>query len=343
MGGFKKKFLIHNIDSGSYFETLFLWAAVSILVIRFYLFVTRYPQLAAKGFHIAHILWGGFLMFSAIVILLSFFGSNAKRLGAIVGGIGFGTFIDELGKFITRDNNYFFQPTVAIIYVIFVIIFLIFRYIQRQREYSKDEYLANAFDLVRAAVLNQVDLVGKEKAEDILDKCDRTNLAVGELRKILEGVDVEEEGKASFFDKLISSARLFYKGLISHWWFSKIIILFFVIHSFLNLYHSSDILILYTRTNELKLSYIQIGQFASSVLAAVVAIVAMVRIVSSRLAGYLLFRDSVLISIFLTQFFDFYKNQFGALLALVGNLLVFLVLEYAIAQEEHRRAQVAAS
>jgi len=33
-------------------------------------------------------------------------------------------FIDELGKFITSDNNYFFQPTISLIYIVFIIIFL---------------------------------------------------------------------------------------------------------------------------------------------------------------------------------------------------------------------------
>ena len=48
-----------------------------------------------------------------------------------IAGAGFGTFIDELGKFITRDHDYFFRPTAGLLYVIFVLLFLAFRALDR--------------------------------------------------------------------------------------------------------------------------------------------------------------------------------------------------------------------
>src|SRR5438132_13663990 len=116
-------FFIRNRQLNSLLE-LFLVASVSsVLVIRFALAISGYPQLGGRELHIAHMLWGGLLMLLALVLLLAFIGRHIQSIAAILGGVGFGTFIDELGKFITRDNNYFFQPTIALIYLIFVLLF----------------------------------------------------------------------------------------------------------------------------------------------------------------------------------------------------------------------------
>lgn len=67
---------------------------------------------------------GGLLMLLAIYLLLSYIGPVVRPAAALVGGVGFGLFIDEVGKFITSDNNYFYQPTAAIVCVVFVLIVL---------------------------------------------------------------------------------------------------------------------------------------------------------------------------------------------------------------------------
>ena len=68
-----------------------------------------------------------------------------------IGGIGFGFFIDELGKFITADNNYFFKPAAGLIYLIFVGLFLGSRAYQRRRGLNEDERVRNAIELIGEA------------------------------------------------------------------------------------------------------------------------------------------------------------------------------------------------
>jgi len=125
------KKLLQKIDPNTVtlLEYFLISAVSSVLLIRFFLFITNYPQLGSNGLHIAHMLWGGLFMFIAILLALISLNNKLKLYIAILGGIGFGTFIDELGKFITSDNNYFFEPTIAIIYTFFILVLamLVFR------------------------------------------------------------------------------------------------------------------------------------------------------------------------------------------------------------------------
>src|SRR5918997_1555219 len=108
------------LNFGDLHEKFIVSAVLTVLLIRTELWLTNYPQLGGGGLHIAHMLWGGLLMLVALGLLLTYLGRFPLVPAAIVGGVGFGFFIDELGKFITSDNDYFYRPTAALIYLIFL-------------------------------------------------------------------------------------------------------------------------------------------------------------------------------------------------------------------------------
>ena len=104
--------------------------AISIAGTRLFLEFTGYPQLGGGELHIAHVLWGGLFLFAAALVLLVYANRWVYMVGALFAGIGVGLFIDEVGKFITSTNDYFYPSAAPIIYSFFlltVLVYLIFR------------------------------------------------------------------------------------------------------------------------------------------------------------------------------------------------------------------------
>ncbi|MCL4387476.1 hypothetical protein M1307_03740, partial [Patescibacteria group bacterium] len=134
---------LRNLDGERLFDYFLISGISSILTIRLFLYLTGYPQLGNGSFHVDHMLWGGFFMLSALVVSFFFLTRSARATSAVLGGLGFGMFIDELGKLVTRDDNYLYQPVIALIYSIFVLLYLFSRIIEKQRKVTQKEYLIN--------------------------------------------------------------------------------------------------------------------------------------------------------------------------------------------------------
>jgi hypothetical protein len=164
---------------------VFLYTAVStVLVVRTLLAVTGYPQVGGNGLHVAHVLWGGLLMAVAIVLVEMLPGTQIRVRAAFLGGIGFGLFIDEVGKFLTKDVNYFFRPAIAIIYVVFVGGYIVVRLAVQRRVLSDRRRLAIASAAVADMALGQLDAFSRSYALRLLDGVDDTS----ELRAAADGV-----------------------------------------------------------------------------------------------------------------------------------------------------------
>ncbi|MFN8619782.1 MAG: hypothetical protein U0869_11650 [Chloroflexota bacterium] len=113
-------------DRGARYLLLMIVAfAITVIATRLYLDLTGYPKIGGGGLHVAHLLWGGLLLVVGALLILLFVGRRALILSALAAGVGVGLFIDEVGKFLTETNDYFFAPAAPIIYGAVLLLLLV--------------------------------------------------------------------------------------------------------------------------------------------------------------------------------------------------------------------------
>jgi len=331
---------VRSLEGQNLLELFFVTAVASVLSIRFFLALTGYPRLSPGSLHIAHVLLGGILMMMALVVSLGYINKAAYYISALLGGFGFGAFIDELGKFITMDNNYFYRPTAALIYITFVLLYLIIQVFMQRPRLSEQERLINVMELAKEVVLEDLDHRERRRALELLKECSPSDPVTRALRELLYATDSIPAPKQDIYTEIKVQLRRFYRRMVQKGWFVKVVMSFFLAQSMLALLLDSFLLYAKLRWGVDLHSIFPtmtvpdlVGLF-SATLAAAIVILAILKMRSNRLEGYVLFKDAVLVQIFLVQVFLFYKAQFLAILGLAGNIFVLMALYYIIRQEK---------
>ena len=171
-----------------FLESFIVAAVASVLAIRWFLALTGFPKLGDGGVHIAHMLWGGALMLVALLLLFAYLDRPIQHVAAIVAGLGFGTFIDEIGKFVTADNDYFFRPAVALIYVVLVALFIAGRTLVGNRALTQTEALANALDLLEVRLARPLEGDDRARIEHLLAQADQGSELVTAVGRYLDAL-----------------------------------------------------------------------------------------------------------------------------------------------------------
>ncbi|MDX6694668.1 MAG: hypothetical protein QOF02_2271 [Blastocatellia bacterium] len=345
----RRQLLIRNFGIGFYLETFLVAAVAAILTIRLFLSLTGYPQLGGSGLHVAHVLWGGLLMMASIIILLSLLGKAAEFLGAITGGIGFGVFIDEVGKFVTSDNDYFFRPSVAIMYVIFILLFMAGRALQTRGGFSSREYLLNALHEMEEVALDNLDEEEQQRALAYLEKSEPANPLVAALKDSLAQANLCERARPGLLARAKVLVRTFYRRIVPSRWFTRALVAFFIGQLIFKLLYVFVLIFFVGLRREQILDYHILGRVAGqmsqlsafdwagiwfSLLSGFFVLCGVWSLRRSRLFAYRMFERSILVSIFLSQVFAFYKEQFSALLGLLFNIVILLALRFMIEREK---------
>jgi hypothetical protein len=149
--------LILRKDAAQYSETVIVSSAVTLLGVRLFLELTGYPQIASGGLHIAHVLWGGLLLLAGALLALMFRNRPLLVFSAWLTGAGWGLFIDEIGKFVTVDYDYFFRPAAPIIYSSFLVLWLLVLRIRRYQPQRTSDRIYHILDGLEEVIEASVD------------------------------------------------------------------------------------------------------------------------------------------------------------------------------------------
>jgi hypothetical protein len=341
-----------NADLGLLHETFFICAITTILCIRTDLWLTNYPQLGGHGLHIAHLLYGGALMLVALAFLLTLLGRRVRWVAAIVGGVGFGFFIDELGKFITSDNNYFFKPAAGIIYLVFILLFLASRAYQRRRGLNEAERVRNAFELIAEASIGPWQAGSRSRALTLLGEVEANNPLRAPLLALADGIDATPDPRPPFWSRWGEAIARRYEAATSKRWFGPLVIAVFVIWATVSLiavfalvlpvgfeegaarggYHSDEFA---------HLSFVNWASLVSSAVSGIFVFIGLSHLRHDRARAYVWLTRALLVSILITRVFSFVESQFGAVFGLGIDLLLLISVQ-AMARREAKRDEAAA-
>lgn len=321
-----------NIEAGNLFENFFISAIATVLFTRFYLAVTGYPTIGGSVLHISHLIPGSLLMFAALFLLLGFLSRQSRYLAAFIGGIGFGLVIDETGKFITRDNDYFYQPAIAVIYLVFVLLLLLTRAVER-RVMTEREYTLNALEITKEVILRDLDEAEKRRAIGYLEKAAPDDAVAKGLATILAGTTPRPGETRGILTKAKGAASDVYQRIVKLPYFPTLVTAAFVTGVVLTLGLTiRDI----ARPAEATFTeQVRLVSVTVSILFVFRGLFILVR--KGRAAGYRALKIPVLISILVTHVFLFAEEQLAALAGLSVSLLVLLTLNYSIEQERRSR------
>lgn len=325
--------LTRNSESPALFENFLIAAVCSFLGIRSFLAVAHYPQIGGAGLHIAHMLWGGLFMLVALLLLLGYLDDRVHHAAAVLAGLGFGTFIDEIGKFVTADNNYFFRPAIALVYVAFVGAFLLARSFVGGGRLDARESLANVLDRLEGAFDRPIEPEDRAVIEDLLRRSDARSPLTSLLRTYVSALPGREDTDSPI-EAVSRRLTVAYGRLLARRWFERGLTLGVVVYTGLAVGSVMTIAIAgMAAPNPDGPSIAALGQGLSTLVGGAFVFIGVAKLRGSRLAAYRWFMRGLLVWILLTQVFVFYSSQLAGLGGLAIDLVAYGSLRFALRRE----------
>jgi hypothetical protein len=308
-----KRLLVTGVDGAGYVRLLAVAGIITVLATRAYLAATGYPQVGGGTLHVAHALWGGLLMLAGLMSALVSAGRTARVLAAVLGGAGFGLFVDEIGKFLTRSNDYFFRPAAAIIYLVFAGLLVLSFRLRNRRPQDPGHRLTNAAQIATNGLISGLTPDQRQAALHLLEG--RDDQAAQAIRELLDAAPVRDHptpARRLARRTALIAARLADQPILT----TTVIVLF----AFSQLV--TAIVFITQGTGN---TTVAVGAVTRAV-AAAITVTGLIKLRHDRLCAYQWFKAGLLIDLLITQVLSFDDSQFAAVAELPFNLLALAIL-----------------
>jgi hypothetical protein len=305
----------------------------AVLGNRVFLIITGYPQLGNGTLHISHAIWGALMMAVAIIVAIAFLPPLTRGFVAFLGGAGFGWFIDELGKFITRQVNYFYQPTIALIYITFVVMYLVFRSIQA-RAYGPDEAVLNGLEALKAASLGNLNDTRRHAAIALIHETGATGAISDNVVSLLRDVPALPPRTPSELERLGIRMRARYRSWTERRSFARIVSGFLVVFAVASI----GVAVSLADDHAQIRGVAEWATVISTLVSGVFYVIGAVLLPRSRLDAYVWFERGLLVSILVTQVFEFQQQQLAGVLGLTITIVLWVMVRSAIRAERERES-----
>jgi hypothetical protein len=255
----------------------------------------------------------------------------------VIAGVATVLIIDEVGKFVTADNDYFYRPTAAIVYVVFVLIVLGAKFVTGRRPIDPREQLANVVDHAVEGVAGGLSQRRREQATAQLQKVGPEVPGRAETAALVAACPPDEVELPAPVDAGWHALQRGFDHLATHRLAPRITVTVLVLQAI-----GAPLIATGIRFDDGRAPTDPpvLGVLAGSLLAASFTARGWVRLRRhGRERAVRLFELAVLVSLLVTQVFQFAATQFAA----VGGMTLDLILLGLLGAEQDRLRRKAAA
>ncbi|MER7006223.1 hypothetical protein ABT297_24700 [Dactylosporangium sp. NPDC000555] len=310
-------------SAATHLQAFVLCGISTVLLTRAYLAATGYPKIAGGSLHIAHVLWGGLLMMVALGVALVFLGRATRICSAMLGGAGFGLFVDEVGKFITEETDYFYRPAAGIIYLTFAVLVVMTQWLRRPVERTVDERRADAANAALTGVISGLTTRQRMEAVELVTGSERD--VDRALVRLLNAIPDAEPRRVDRWRAAGDRLRARLDTLLRPSWTLTAASCYLIVLPTLTIVGAvaESVTGALDHAGERRADLVVIG---AAVCTALLSIRGAAALRGDRATGIRWLRLALLTDLLVGQVFKFTVNQFAAVTALAVDMLVLWVL-----------------